>query len=378
MEEQGLAAMGGYGLAKPDDSKATIEMPKEMLIHNYRYSNDPAYKSAIDWEAAHQHGLEDASLDIIPMGLGLASSTTKAGNALANVLTPAKVATDLGRREAIQTLGLGSLAAGMATKKAIPSIVDIAVDGVQAINRLPSGVNLSELANSADTLKQFAHALSYDDIPAVFKPLADDARQAVNNLSNKYRLEGHEIYTAADPGTRLGLSPKVSEAMTADDIVEFDKVVKYQTAARNASDSIDTLKFTRNAALSTDKPVLDLPSLMSERARTVQRLDELSKAPDTQTLVHDGSRRGVEKDVPNTGKAEKSKYLTTRLGHIDAQISKLAETGKVEPLDMSQYFVERTTPKGKKYIKTINTDINKKPDVDSRDLFENVVYNYHE
>ncbi len=54
------------GLAYPVDNKATSEVPNSELVHNYRYANDPEYKSAADWESAHQHGLSDSTSDFLP------------------------------------------------------------------------------------------------------------------------------------------------------------------------------------------------------------------------------------------------------------------------------------------------------------------------
>ena len=71
-------------MAEYVDNKITAPMSNAEVVHSYRYTNDPAYKSAVDWDVAHQHGLEHANLEIIPAGRGLAAVEGKTGSKFAN------------------------------------------------------------------------------------------------------------------------------------------------------------------------------------------------------------------------------------------------------------------------------------------------------
>ena len=71
-------------MAEYVDNKTTAPISQAEIVHAYRYAKDPEYKSVIDWEAAHQHGLSDASLDLIPAGRGLAATKAATRSAAAD------------------------------------------------------------------------------------------------------------------------------------------------------------------------------------------------------------------------------------------------------------------------------------------------------
>ena len=364
------------------DSKTTQEIPNSELIARYRYANDPAYKSVVDWEAAHQHGLEDASLDIVPAGLGLASSATKAGQALSKVLQPAEIATDIGRREAMKTMGLGTVAAGVAAKKAVPSLLDAVADTSKLVSRYTDGINLKQLADDADIMRQISRSAMTNagKMPTPeLQALKDSAATAAKYLEQKHRAVYPELHTSdfyrAAHNDRFTIPEEVKKAMSPDDFAEFEKMVQYQKVLDSADEAADKSKELRDAALSTKKPVLDLDSLVSERARTIARLEELKKAPDHQKHTID-SREGARTElVPNSDKINKSRYLATRLDNIDAQIDALSKTGKIEPFDAKEFQQVITTPKGKTYTRKDNSKFNQK-NYDNEDLFAHETYQW--
>ena len=77
-------------MAEYVDNKTTAPISNAEIVHSYRYTNDPAYKSVVDWDAAHQHGLEHANLDVFPIGasagrgLGLAATEIDKARKFAN------------------------------------------------------------------------------------------------------------------------------------------------------------------------------------------------------------------------------------------------------------------------------------------------------
>lgn len=374
----GLAAKS----AEYVDNKATAPMSNAEGLHNYRYVNDSDYKGMVDWESAHQHGLKDASLDVVPAGLGLASSATKAGQVLSKVLQPAEIVTDIGRREAMKTMGLGTVAAGVAAKKAVPSLLDAVVDTSKLASRYADGINLKQLADDAGVMKQISSSAMTNagKMPTPeLQALKDSAATAAKYLEQKYQAVYPELHTSdfyrAAHNDRFTIPEEVKKAMSPDDFAEFEKMVQYQKVLDNADEAVSKSKELRNAALSTKKPVLDLDSLVSERARTTARLEELKKAPDHQEHTID-SREGTHTElVPNANKINKSRYLTTRLDNIDAQIDALSKTGKIEPFDAKEFQQVITTPKGKTYTRKDNSKFNQKG-YDNEDLFAHETYQW--
>ena len=374
--------MEGLALQAIEDSRTTKPIPNDQIVHNYRYINEPAYKSMVDWESAHQHGLEDASLDIVPAGLGLASSATKAGQALSKVLQPVELATDIGRREAMKTMGLGAAAAATAAKKAVPSLLDVIADTSKLASRHTNGINLKQLADEADIMKQIRSSsmTNAGKMPTPeLQALKDSAATAAKYLEQKHQAVYPDLHTSdfyrAAHNDRFTIPEEVKKAMSPDDFAEFEKMVQYQKVLDNADEAIDKSKELRNAALSTKKPVLDLDSLASERARTVARLEELKKAPDYQEHTIE-ARDGIHTElVPNSSKINKNRYLTTRLDNIDAQIDALSKTGKIEPFDAKDFQQVITTSKGKTYTRKDNSKFNQKG-YDNEDLFAHETYQW--
>lgn len=328
-----------------NDTTTTTPSNSAVAIHNYRMEVDPNYAARFrfEQETANQ-GLQDTSLDILPIGLGLANGIKATGRGLGELTTTAiNAPMQEGRRDALKAGGAAA-AVGVATSTTVPSMVlSLATKG--ALPKASKGVNLQALADTAKAGKELENSLyflrrnGYDLDPKYSKiqEIVKSGEAALSRLGNtKATHPRHGRTMSVRNFEQIAKSGKIDksiiDALSPAELADLKLAKNSFKVDKRVSAIAGDTKALRDKALSSKDAVLDMPSLKSELARTNKRLSNVNGAPDSQVVRQYGGKDGrefLDAVENNAEKVEATKYLTARKEALESQLNSLSKTGKI-------------------------------------------------
>lgn len=384
------------------DSKTTEPASMPLMAHRLKYTYDPAYRYQVDlveWQNKVDQPLVDASFDVIPAAASISSGIGRAAgvagkyaNDLSNLKHTNKVDSGIdntSRRDAMKIGGAVGLGGVVAIKDTLPSLTSMVLGKAPVKATNATGINLAELGAKAKELTEIKREMFRGGIPKNTEAarLITAAKQGASNLASKFPMKNEQASgsffhrAAGNVEQEMEITKKIADykaimksrgqspdpkkldryskelkaygaklpddmwsKMTKQDKQDWKAVVDSKKFYYNLDNTLDTMKHTRDTALSSDKAVLDLDSIKSELARTNDRIAEYSKAPGKQkrkVYEYDEYDRPTGKSaietVDNVAKNDKLSYLQTRKERLMSQIDDLAGSGKYKDVELPRY-----------------------------------------